>query len=153
MGRLEKVLIGCGAAIIVLMMVTATFSLGVYVGRRGWGELARLGEPGHPPGLFPPPQPPRQPPIRPQIPPRERFDLIGEIRFISRDAITLRTPQGLRTVLVNEETEVRKPDSREPGTLKDLRPGMIIAVIGDWESQGRALKARTLLILPPPPRP
>jgi len=32
--------------------------------------------------------------------------------------------------------------------VESLKPGMLIAVIGDWESQGRSLKARTIVILP-----
>jgi len=142
MSRFEKALIACGAVIIVLMMVVVAFALGVYVGRRGWGALGQLVQPGQP--LMPPPAFPQ-----PQLQPHERPNLVGEVRFVSANTITIRTPQGLRMVSVDAETQIRGFGPQEEATLEDIKPGTVIAVSGEWEPGNKTLKARTIAILPP----
>lgn len=159
----HKVLIGVGAFILVGMIAVGSFCLGVYVGEHGWTRQGlTLAGPGAPP-------PPQGRPQMPGGPP----DLQGIIQGLAGGTITLRTPQGLRTVLVNddkrsrgselrpgqeigqrerlsEETRVMKGD-RE-AHLSDLRQGMGVAVFGDFRDGGRTLVARLIVILPPPRR-
>jgi hypothetical protein len=133
----HKVLIGVGALILVGMIAVGSFCLGVYVGEHGW---TRRGLTLAGPGAT------VQPRDRPQMPGRPP-DLQGVVQGLARGNITLRTPQGSRTVLVNQETRMMRDD--EEARLADLRRGMGVAVFGDLRDQGRTLVARLIVILPP----
>ena len=98
----QKWLIGLGAAILVIIMLIGAFSLGVYVGERGWTRQAlRPAGPGQPP----PPggRPEQRPPEWPRRP-----ALVGPVRSIAEDAIVVDTPQGPRLATINGETLVQR---------------------------------------------
>lgn len=145
MSKSQKLLIGFGALIIVAIMVIGAFSMGVYVGKRGWtaGPPSVVG-----PGGPPPPQggqrpaPPREPL------PKGRPDLIGLVQSVARRSVTIKTGAGPRLVLVNDETRVRWHDDRA-ASLADLRRNMPVAVFGQFADDGRTLTASLIVILPP----
>ncbi len=162
----RKLLIISGVGTVLLVVAIAAFSLGVYVGENGWtagppsmaGPGGRPqqpqgtgpgpgqpGQPGQPPGGG---QPFGQPAGLPPGPP----DLIGQVRSMGDGDIALSTPQGLRTVMVNDETEVKDVKSQAEASLADIQRGTHIAVFGQWEGDGRTLVAQTILLLPPPPK-
>jgi len=141
-----------GAAIMVVMLLIAVFSLGVYVGEHGWtregltlqGPSARRGPAQQPqPGIGAPPPLPGggRPP-----------DLVGRIRRILEGTLLLATADGPRTVELEERTEVaaRQGDSR---SLDDLRPGQTVAIFGYRDGDGRALVAELIVLLPAAERP
>ena len=141
----QKWLIGLGAAILVIIMLIGAFSLGVYVGERGWTRQAL-----RPAGPDQPPPPGGRPEQRPPEWPR-RPALVGPVRSIAEDAIVVDTPQGPRLATVNGETLVRRrlDDGQEEASLADIERGTFIAVFGEFE--GRTLRARLIVILPPKP--
>jgi len=125
-------LIAGGVFTVVVIVAIAAFSLGVYVGEHGWTagppSIAGSGGPpkspvggpspgqpgqsGQPPPGGQPGQPPRGSPGQPSLgPPGDllpgRPDVIGQVRSVAGDSITLGTPQGPRLVTVNDETEVK----------------------------------------------
>jgi hypothetical protein len=163
MSRDRKLLIITGAALIALIIAIAAFSLGVYVGVHGWtagppavaGPGQKLPRPpaqeGQPPGgaLQPPPtSAPGQPLPRPQ--------LLGRVRSVSKDTITLDTAEGPRLFQVAEDVQVFRKNQSEPGegpaSLEEVEPGEHLAVYGYFEGNGgRRLIAKRLVLLPPPP--
>jgi len=150
MSKSQKLLIGGGAFIIVAVMTIGAFSMGIYVGERGWTA--------NPPsitgaGKAPPPQGPKQEPGKQPPAPREPLpkgkpDLIGVVQGVARKSVTIKTGEGPRLVLVSDETRVRWHDDRE-ATLADLRRNMPIAVFGQFGDDGRTLMASVIVILPP----
>ena len=145
MSRGQKWLIGLGAAILVVIMLIGAFSLGVYVGGRGWTRQAlRPAGPGQPP---PPEGRPEQ--RLPQW--LGRPALVGPVRSIIKEAIVVDTPQGPRLAMVSGETVVRRrlDDGQEEASLEDIERGTPIAVFGEFE--GRTLRAKLIVILPPKP--
>ena len=158
MSKSQKLLIGFGAFILVAIMVIGAFSLGVYVGERGW----TAGAPSiADPGKAQPPQgqrvEPDKQPVAPREPlpkdavlslPKEKPDLIGVVQSVARRSVTVRTPQGLRLVLVSGETRVKRADGQE-ASLADLRRNMPVAVFGQFSNDGRTLVASVIVILPP----
>lgn len=150
MSTVQRLLIRCGALIIVAVLVIGAFSLGVYVGERGWtaGPPSIVG-----PGGPPPPQGPRggsgkQPPAPGGLLPKDKPDLIGVVQSVARRSVTVRTPQGLRLVLVSDETRVERHDGQE-ASLADLRHLVPVAVFGQFGDDGRTLMARVIVLLPP----
>ncbi len=145
MSKGQKLLIAGGAFIIVTIIVIAVFSIGVYVGRRGWAAgPPSITEPGGPP----PPQV-GQPPVAPREPlPKSKPDLAGIVQGVTRRSVTIKTGQGVRLVLVNAQTRVRWHDDRE-ASLADLRRNMLVAVFGQLADDGRTLTASLIIILPP----
>ena len=163
MSRDRKLLIVIGAALIALIIAIAAFSLGVYVGVHGWTagppavagpgqKLPRLpGQDKQPPGgaMQPPAaSAPGQPLPRPQ--------LLGRVRSVSGDTITLDTAEGPRLFQVAEDVKVfrrSQAESRdEPASLEEVEPGEHLAVYGYFEGNGsRRLIAKRLVVLPPPP--
>jgi len=147
MSRSQKLLIGFGAFIIVAIMVIEAFSIGVYVGERGWttGPPSIVG-----PGIQPPPQGQRgELGKQPAVPePKARPDLIGAVQSVAGRSVTVKTREGPRLVLVSDETRVRWHDDREAG-LTDLRRNMPVAVFGRFGDDGRTLMAKVIIILPP----
>jgi hypothetical protein len=138
MSRSQKLLIGGGAFIIVAVMVIGAFSLGIYVGERGWtAGPPSIGSSGS------------QQPASPQEPlSRGKPDLSGAVQSVTRRSVTIRTSEGPRLVLVNDETRVERHDGKEAG-LADLRRNMPVAVFGQFGDDGRALMANVIVILPP----
>jgi hypothetical protein len=161
MSTTQKLLIAGGVFIVIVIVAIAAFSLGVYVGEHGWTagppSIARPG--GGPPLGQPPPggqpgQPPGGSPGQPSFgPPGDlppgRPDVIGRVRSITGDSITLNTPQGPRLVTVNEETEVKRAEGEEESSLEDIEPGISIAVFGQFNGGGKTLVAQVIVILPP----
>jgi hypothetical protein len=156
----HKLLIAGGVFTVVVIVAIATFSLGVYVGEHGWtaGPPSMAG-PGAPPkGGGPPPGQPGQPPDGgPNQPsfgppgdlPPGKPDVIGRVRSVAGDSITLQTPQGPRLVTVNEETEVKRAEGEEEISLEDIEPGTQIAVFGQFNGGGKTLVAQVVVILLP----
>ena len=138
----QRLLIGLGAAIIVVIMLIGAFSLGVYVGERGWTRQAlRPVGPGQPP---------------PERKPEQRTPgwlgrpaLVGPVRSIAEDTIVVDTPQGPRLATVSEETLVRRRfnDREEEASLENIEQGTFIAVFGELKE--RTLRAKLIVILPP----
>ncbi len=172
MSTTQKLLIAGGVFIVTVIVAIAAFSLGVYVGEHGWTagppSIAGPGGPpqgpagGQPPGQLgqPPPggqpgQPPGgtgpgQPSFGPlgDLPPG-RPDVIGRVRSVAGDSITLETPQGPRLVTVNDETEVKRAEGEEEVSLEDIKPGTPIAVFGQFNGVGKTLVVQVIVILSP----
>jgi hypothetical protein len=150
MSRNQRLLISFGAFIIVAAMTIGAFSLGLYVGQRGWTA--------EPPsitgaGQVQPPQgqklTPDKQPVAPREPlPKDKPDLIGVVQSVARRSVTIRTGEGPRLALVGDETRVRWHDGREAGPA-DLRRTVPVAVFGDFGDDGRTLTASLIFILPP----
>ena len=158
MSKSQKLLISFGAFIIVAIMVIGAFSMGIYVGEKGWTA--------EPPsitgaGKAPPPQgqrmePDKQPPAPAEpLPkgsvlslPKGKPDLIGLVQSVARGSVTIKTSEGTRLVLVSDETRVGWHDNRE-ASLADLQRNMPVAVFGDFGDDGRTLTASVIVILPP----
>ncbi|MFQ5811874.1 MAG: hypothetical protein ACE5I2_01570 [Anaerolineae bacterium] len=149
MSKSQKLLIGGGAFIIVAIMVIGAFSLGVYVGERGWtaGSPSVVGAGGQPPAQDR--GGPGQQPAAPREPlPKGKPDLIGAVQSVAGRSVTVRTSQGPRLVLVSRETRVERHDGQE-ASLADLRRNVPVAVFGQFGDAGRTLMARVIVILPP----
>ena len=79
--------------------------------------------------------------------------MIGRVRSVAGDSITLDTPQGPRLVTVNDQTEVKRAEGKEEeASLEDIEPGTSIAVFGQFNGGGKTLVAQVIVILPPPPK-
>ncbi|MBL7063721.1 MAG: hypothetical protein ISS49_05855 [Anaerolineae bacterium] len=150
MSKSQKLLISFGAFIIVAIMVIGAFSLGVYVGERGWTagspSMAGVGE-------QPPPQgqrvEPGKQPTAPREPlPKETPDLIGVVQSVARRSVTIKTGEGPRLVLVSDETRVERAGGQE-ASLADLRRNVPVAVFGEFSDDGHTLVASVIVILPP----
>lgn len=163
MTRERAVLILVGASLIALLIAIASFSLGVYVGVHGWtaGPPSVAG-PGRqpkqpapppdqgqgPPGAMPPPGDAARPGPRPQ--------LVGRVRSVSGDTITVDTPQGPRLFRLSAEVQVFRAaeGGEQPASLDEVVPGELLAVFGRLEGDGaRQLTAERLVLLPPPDAP
>ena len=177
MSTSQKLLIAGGVLIVVSIVAIAAFSLGVYVGERGWtagppsiagpgglpkapaggqspGQQPPGGQPGQPPGGSPDQQPPGGGPGQPSFgPPGDlptgRPDVIGRVRSVAGDSITLDTPQGPRLVTFSDETEVRRAEGEKEASLEDIEPGTPIAVFGQFNGGGKTLVAQVIVILSP----
>jgi hypothetical protein len=138
MSRSQKLLIGGGAFIIVAVMVIGAFSLGIYVGERGWtAGPPSIGSSGS------------HQPAAPQEPlPRGKPDLSGAVQSVTKRSVTIRTSEGPRLVLVSDETRVERHDGKEAG-LANLRRNIPVAVFGQFGDDGRTLVASVIVILPP----
>ena len=166
MSKSQKLLISFGALIILAVMVIGAFSMGIYVGERGWtaGSPSIAG-----PGKAQPPQgqkvEPGKQPVAPREPlpkgtvlsgstelaevlPKGKPDLIGLVQSVARRSVTIKTGEGPRLVLVSDETRVRWHDDRE-AILANLRRNMPVAVFGQFGDDGRTLTASVIVILPP----
>jgi hypothetical protein len=150
MSKSQKLLISFGAFIIVAIMVIGAFSMGIYVGERGWTagppSIAGVGKAQPPQG--PKQEPGKQPPAPREPLPKGKPDLIGLVQSVARRSVTIKTGEGPRLVLVNDETRVRWHDDRE-ARLADLRRNMAVAVFGQFGDDGRTLVAELIVILPP----
>ena len=158
-----------GLIIVVGMLVTGAFALGIYVGEHGWLErgikegIAMPGLPpaqqlGAPPGGHPGPlgQPGGQPGQTPgQLleggqRPQDEPDLTGLLQQITPDLLILETQRGPRQVTISSETKLRTVDNVRI-EWKDLQIGDILAVFGDFSVDG-AQELEAVLVLKLPPR-
>ena len=148
----RKLLIGAGAAIIVLMLMTACFSVGVYLGTHGLtGDGLSLRQPG---GQAAPAAGGGDGPGGPQpVPGGGRPpDLLGRIRQVMAEGLHLATTEGPRTVAIDSATGVQALDGAE-GSLEDLQPGLMVAVFGTRVNGGNVLLAELIVVVPQqPPR-
>jgi hypothetical protein len=157
MTRDRLLLVAVGSALIGLMIALASFSLGVYVGVRGWtaGPPQVAG-----PGQVPPqaPAPADGAGVAPAVEtqpldrPREPL-LVGPVRSVGADTITVNTAEGPRLCRLAPDVEVVRAtgDGGEvPASLDDVRRGVGIAVFGRLAGDGaRQLIAHRLVLLPP----
>lgn len=150
MSKGQKVLISFGAFIIVAVMTIGAFSMGMYVGERGWtAEPPSITDAGK----AQPPQdqkvePDKQPVATREPLPNGKPDLIGVVQSVERRSLTVKTDQGPRLVLVGDQTRVMWHDERE-ASLADLRRNMPVAIFGQFGDDGRTLTASVIVILPP----
>jgi hypothetical protein len=150
MSKRQRILISFGAFIIVAIMVIGAFSMGIYVGERGWTagppSIASAGQTQLPQGQKA--EPDKQA-IAPREPlPKGKPDLIGAVQSVAGRSVTIKTGGGPRLVLFSDETRVRWHDNRE-ASLADLRRNVPIAVFGDFGDDGQTLVASVIVILPP----
>ena len=150
MSKSQKILISFGAFIIVAVMVIGAFSMGIYVGERGWTaappSITGAGKAQPPQGQRV--EPDKQPPAPAEPLPKGKPDLIGLVQSVARGSVTIKTGEGTRLVLVSDETRVRWHDDRE-ARLAGLRRNMPVAVFGQFGDDGRTLMAKLIVILPP----
>ena len=161
--RSNWILIAAGGVVLVLMLVTAAFALGVYVGEHGWtrdglqyasgAPIAGPGQQNRPATGNGIPQndqslqggpgqaPAGLPPGRPQV--------TGRVLTISTSQIELATPNGRRSVTLVQSTRI--PDDKGPSlALNDLKSGDFLAVFGSLvQGDGGLLQADMLIRLPP----
>ncbi len=153
-----------GAIVLQVMLLIAVFALGVYIGHYGLtrdGLFYGAPGPGGPGGAAN--QPPRQglggpqpgaanqggpPPLPPGL--DEPPQLIGRLVASGPDALELATPQGPRSVLIDENTAYEDTEGNT-FSLAGLSPGDVIAIYGTFSPDGRNLVATRVVILPPPP--
>ena len=133
-----------GSVLLAGMVLVAVFSLGVYVGRQGWGA-------GEPPEAPPGPVQPNAQPLEPQMPwPPAQPALEGVIRGVETGGILVAAPQGARFVRIVPETRVlRLTDQGEVEVGREaLRPGLPVNVFGPLAPDGRTLTADRIVLLP-----
>lgn len=145
-GALGKVFLGIGAALLISLMVLASFSLGVFVGHQGL-LMGSLGNFGARPA--PDQKPPQAPSGQPEGLPEGRPALVGKLGGITNEGLFVRTAEGVRLVQVNEQTRVRDRQGGEL-PLEKLRQGVDVAVFGEFSENGRTLTAQTIVVLPLP---
>lgn len=148
----RKLLTAAGAIVIVGLLLIAAFALGVYVGEHGWTRagLALQGPsagaprplPGAPgvPGTFSP------------LPGGGRPDLVGRIRGVLVGTLMLATPDGPRTIELDERARVETPGG-ELRSLDDLERGQRVAVFGRRNGDGQVLVGELIVLLPPRQQP
>jgi len=133
-----------GSVLLAALVLVAVFSLGVYVGRQGWGTEA----PGM--GQMQGPAPPGQQPPAPPVWPQARPALEGMIRSVGPEGILVESPQGARFVRIIPETRfARLTDRGEVEVGREaLRPGLPVNVFGPLAPDGRTLTAERIVLLP-----
>jgi hypothetical protein len=141
-----------GGALIVVMLLIAVFSLGVYVGEHGWTRQGLTLQ-----GPSPQPGPAQQPQAGPGLPPPlpgggRPSDLVGRIWRALDGTLFLVTSDGPRMVEVDRATEVETHEG-DPHSLDDLRPGWSVAVFGYRSRDGQTLVAELIVLLPAAGRP
>ena len=135
-----------GGALLIVMLMLGSFSMGVYLGRLGTNQEAPRDAAAAPPPI--PPQNPLQEKIGEDIQ-INNPDLVGRLKFVGKDGIQLITEQGNKFVTVDEGTRVWNW-SGETLLLRDLGRYDILSVYGDFiEDDGRQLRAELIVRLPP----
>lgn len=141
----RKILYSLGSLIIAGMIAVGSFSLGIYVGKSGWSiNQPSLLNPQAEPGNIQNPdhnQPDNLPP---------KPDLIGRAISITADTITLSTPNGPRSISINEETVFLRQEGGtvKPASLEDIHAGNNLAIIGKLDPDNRLLRGEIVVILP-----
>ena len=139
-----------GAVMLLLILLTGAFSLGVDIGRHGLRQEGLHYQPSQPGDKLEP-----LPADRPWNLQLGEPDLIGLIRVISPQGIQLATQEGPRLLEADEATRVLDTEGQLL-KLADLHLGDIVAVFGDFTpGDGRHLLATHIVRLPPrqPPQP
>jgi hypothetical protein len=150
----HKLLIVTGAMVVASLLLIAAFALGVYVGEHGWTrEGLTLQGPGGGPGRPPQDGPPQggdgAPGGQPPLPGGGRPpDLVGRIRDAFGTTLLLATPDGPRTVELDELSQVETADG-EIRPLDALEPGQHVAIFGRRNGDGQVLIAGLIVLLPP----
>ena len=160
--RWKLITLLAGGLVLLLMLLAAAFSLGVYVGEHGWtreglsysgpgGQVPAGNRPaqnGQAPGGAVPGKTP-QLPLAPAGLPPGRPNLTGRIIRISPQKIEVASPDGLRIVAISEQTIFLEQDGT-PIALKDLQKGDVIAIYGlPVTGDGAELRAEFIVRLPP----
>ncbi len=160
--RFKLISVSVGGAVLLLMLLASSFSLGVYVGEHGWtreglsysgpnaGKQPGVGNPQAPAGGFPngPAQSGTQPAPFPAGLPAGRPNLIGRILRIQPQSLQVASADGPRAVLLTAETRFLEQDGSDIG-LKDLQKGDAVAVYGVFAGDGGELRADFVIRLPP----
>jgi hypothetical protein len=146
----RKPLIAAGCITLVLMLLLAAFSLGVYVGQHGWTrDGLTLQGPGSKTGQ-PPPANPGAPGKQPPLPVDGRPpDVRGRVQQHLGDSLVLVTAEGPRTIELDEQTQVTTSEGDEL-PLDVLKRGQPVAIFGQRDDDGKTLVARVIVLLPPP---
>jgi hypothetical protein len=92
-------------------------------------------------------------PVQPgQQPGAPQPQLLGRVRSLSGDTVTLETPAGPRLFQLGPDLEVARVvegQAEVPASLEEVRPGRRLAVWGHFTDDGAGrLIARRLLLLP-----
>jgi hypothetical protein len=132
-----------GAGVLLLMLLVGTFSLGVYIGRHG---LSRDGL-RYQPSQVDNPQV-LQPIERPQGIPEGEPELVGRLRSASRQGIVLATQNGIRFVVIDQDTKLLNGKG-ETLQRSDFQAGDILAIYGEFSiNEGNQLLAEVIVRLP-----
>jgi len=149
--------IGLGALILALMLLTAAFSLGVYVGGHGLSrEGLRLSgpAPGGPALGGPAPGGPAPGRIDNQLRPpglEAEPQVVGRVRAITPEGLELATRDGPRFVRLDESTQVEEFDGAS-AALTELSSGDMVAIFGELNAvDRRQLVATRIIRLPQTP--
>ncbi len=160
--RWKLISISAGGALLLLMLLASSFSLGVYVGEHGWtrdglsysgpGGMGnannRPAQGGNPPGgpALSGTQP--MPPGLVGLPPGKP-NLTGRILRIQPQNIQVTSSIGPRMIVLTAETRFFEQNGRAI-TLSDLQKGDVIAVYGIFIGDGGGeLRADFIVRLPP----
>ena len=156
--RAQRALIVVGLIVLIGMLVTAAFALGVYVGEHGWTRAGLRYQPGGgrppqgpPPGAQQPPGNPPQPGggSTPQGLPPGRPQIVGQILEIAPKALIIATKDGPRGVILIPETRYLD-ETKASISLKDLQRGQVVGVFGRFNQDGgRQFQADLIVRLPP----
>ena len=128
----RRIMIGCGTAFLVALMLVCAFSIGVYAAERGITQsINTRAAQGTPPAL--------------RVPAAGTPNVLGIVQRYGDNTLTLTTAQGPLTIAVNAQTTVR----RENGSAQfsDLQPGIAVAVWGEPGEDRRTIVARVIVIL------
>jgi len=143
----RKWLLSIGASLLGVMLLAASFCVGVWVGERG---LTRDGLQSDRvvPGAPVPGQPNQAPP--PGLPVEDdRVPVLrGVVRGVRQELITLETVEGLRLMQVSPETVVVvRGNGERSGSVEDLKAGVAVAVVGRMDPETRTLLAENVIVL------
>lgn len=75
-------------------------------------------------------------------------DLVGQIQSISGGLLTVQTPAGAQALTLTDDTVVFLADGT-PGTTEDLENGLLAAVVGTPGDGGLSMTVDEIAILPP----
>ena len=145
-----------GLIIITGILVTAAFSLGLYVGKRG------LIEQGIQQGINQPRQTVNNQQPAQNLPDQnaaqahdnqsaqirqEQPDLTGRFVNFSDNLLVLNTPNGMRQVILSEDTLLISPEKGEL-SWEDISRGDTLAIFGSLNENTRQLEAVRIILLP-----
>jgi hypothetical protein len=157
--RWKIISVSIGGAILLLMLLVSSFSLGVYVGEHGWtrnglnysgpGKGGQGGPIDGPVQGGPAQAPTLQAPQAPAGLPQGKPNLTGRILRILPQNIEIASSNGPRAVTVTPETRFLEQNGRTIG-IRDLQKGDVIAVYGRFlGGDGGELQADFIVRLPP----
>ena len=153
---INRWLVITGLVLLIGMLVTCAFAVGVFIGERGWtgGGLQGLQQgnaPNAPQGGAPPGGAPADRQIPPILPPGEP-QLIGLVRYTTDETLELATEGGPRQVLITDRTDYWTKEG-ELIHIQDLVAGDLVAVFGQFVGgDGTQLQADMVVRIPRPPK-